>query len=51
MVQGVRHAPEQLFAITGIRMEWAMEDGFFRSKANELKATFEKERIPCRVVF
>ncbi|MDA8170879.1 MAG: hypothetical protein M0Z48_03520, partial [Nitrospiraceae bacterium] len=32
-------------------LEWAMEDGFFRRMADELKAAFEKEGIPCQIVF
>ena len=32
-------------------LEWAMEDSFFRQKADELKAAFEKEGIPCQAVF
>ncbi|MDA8161568.1 MAG: radical SAM protein [Desulfobacteraceae bacterium] len=32
-------------------LEWAMEDGFFRNKADELKAAFEEEGIPCKIVF
>ncbi|MDA8085208.1 MAG: radical SAM protein [Nitrospiraceae bacterium] len=32
-------------------LEWAMEDGFFRRMADELKAAFEKEKIPCQIVF
>ena len=32
-------------------LEWAMEDSFFRNKADELKAVFEKEGIPCQIVF
>ncbi|MDA8090045.1 MAG: hypothetical protein M0Z61_07470 [Nitrospiraceae bacterium] len=32
-------------------LEWAMEDSFFRRMADELKAAFEKEGIPCQIVF
>ncbi len=32
-------------------LEWAMEDSFFRNKADELKAAFEKEGLPCQIVF
>jgi DNA repair photolyase len=32
-------------------MQWAMEDSFFSQKGEELKASFESERIPCRMVF
>ena len=32
-------------------LEWAMEDGFFRRMADELKAAFEEEGIPCQIVF
>lgn len=31
-------------------MEWAMEDGFFQQKGEELKTAFEKEGIPCQVL-
>ena len=32
-------------------LEWAMEDSFFRQKTDEMKAGFEKEGIPCQIVF
>ncbi|MDA8089962.1 MAG: radical SAM protein [Nitrospiraceae bacterium] len=32
-------------------LEWAMEDSFFHQKADELKEMFEKEGIPCQIVF
>lgn len=32
-------------------MQWAMEDAFFTQKAEELRAAFEDEGIPCQVVF
>ncbi len=32
-------------------LEWAMEDSFFRRKADELKSAFEKYGIPCQTVF
>lgn len=32
-------------------LEWAMSDDFFIIKAEELKKGFEKEGIPCEVVF
>ncbi len=32
-------------------MQWAMEDSFFRQKAEELRLAFEREGIPCQVLF
>jgi len=32
-------------------LKWIMEDRFFSQKVEELKAAFEKEGIPCQVVF
>lgn len=32
-------------------MQWAMEESFFRQKGEELRAAFEREKIPCRVLF
>ncbi len=32
-------------------LEWAMEESFFRRKAEELRTAFEREGIPCRIVF
>jgi DNA repair photolyase len=32
-------------------MQWAMEDSFFSQKGEELRIAFEKEGIPCQVVF
>jgi len=32
-------------------MEWAMEDGFFRRMGETLSKGFEKEEIPCQVLF
>lgn len=32
-------------------LQWAMEDGFFRTKGEELREAFEKEGIPCQVLF
>ncbi len=32
-------------------LEWAREDRFFRQKAKELRTAFEKEGIPCQIVF
>ncbi len=32
-------------------MRWAMEDSFFAQKAEELKTAFEREGIPCQVLF
>ncbi|MDA8091881.1 MAG: radical SAM protein [Nitrospiraceae bacterium] len=32
-------------------LEWAMEDSFFRQKADELKTGFENQGIPCQIVF
>lgn len=32
-------------------LEWAMEDRFFQQKAEELRTAFEKEGIPCQILF
>jgi DNA repair photolyase len=32
-------------------MQWAMEDSFFSQKGAELKMAFEREGIPCQMVF
>ncbi len=32
-------------------MQWAMEDSFFSQKGEELRIAFEREGIPCQVVF
>ena len=32
-------------------MQWAMEDSFFYQKGGELKRAFEREGIPCQMVF
>jgi DNA repair photolyase len=32
-------------------MQWAMEEGFFLQKGEELRMAFEREGIPCQVVF
>ncbi len=32
-------------------MQWAREDSFFRSKGEELRKAFEKNGIPCQVLF
>jgi len=32
-------------------LQWASEDNFFSQKGEELRAAFEKEGIPCQVVF
>ncbi|MFN3395425.1 MAG: hypothetical protein ACK4Z9_01350 [Thermodesulfovibrionales bacterium] len=32
-------------------LEWAMDDDFFTEKAEELKKGFEREGIPCEIVF
>ena len=32
-------------------MQWAMEDSFFFQKGEELRIAFEREGIPCQVVF
>jgi hypothetical protein len=32
-------------------MQWAMEDGFFSQKGEELKTAFESGGIPCQMVF
>ena len=33
------------------RLQWAMEDGFFSQKGGKLKMAFEREGIPCQVLF
>ncbi|MBF8250539.1 MAG: Radical SAM domain protein [Deltaproteobacteria bacterium] len=33
------------------KMEWAMEDGFFRRMGETLRKGFEKEGIPCQMLF
>jgi len=32
-------------------LQWAMEDGFFSQKGGELKMAFEREGIPCQILF
>ncbi len=32
-------------------LQWAMEDGFFTQKGEELRAAFEREGVPCQVLF
>lgn len=32
-------------------LQWAMEDNFFSQKGEELRAAFEREQIPCQVLF
>jgi DNA repair photolyase len=32
-------------------LQWAMEDGFFSQNGEELSMAFERERIPCQIVF
>jgi len=32
-------------------MQWAMEDSFFSQKGEELKMAFERDGIPCQMVF
>jgi DNA repair photolyase len=32
-------------------LQWAREDGFFAQKGEELKRAFEREGIPCQVLF
>jgi DNA repair photolyase len=32
-------------------MQWAMKDSFFREKGDELRKAFEKNGIPCQVLF
>jgi DNA repair photolyase len=32
-------------------MQWAREDSFFRGKGEELRKAFEKNGIPCQVLF
>lgn len=32
-------------------LEWAKEDRFFQQKAEELRTAFEKEGIPCQIIF
>lgn len=33
------------------KLEWAREEEFFIQKGKELKESFEKEKIPCRLLF
>ena len=33
------------------RMQWARDDGFFRKRGEELRRAFEKNGIPCQVLF
>lgn len=32
-------------------IQWAMEDGFFSQKGEELRMAFEREGIPCQILF
>jgi len=32
-------------------IQWAMEDGFFSRKGEELRMAFEREGIPCQILF
>ena len=32
-------------------IQWAMEDGFFLQKGEELRMAFEREGIPCQILF
>jgi hypothetical protein len=32
-------------------MQWARDDGFFRKRGEELRRAFEKNGIPCQVLF
>jgi DNA repair photolyase len=32
-------------------LQWAMEDSFFSQKGEELRMAFEREGIPCQIVF
>ncbi len=32
-------------------LQWAMEDGFFSEKGEELRMAFEREGIPCQILF
>lgn len=32
-------------------LQWAMEDGFFSQKGEELRMAFEREGIPCQILF
>jgi hypothetical protein len=32
-------------------MQWAMKDSFFREKGEELRKAFEKNGIPCQVLY
>lgn len=43
------HYADRVYKAHGL--EWAMEEGFFRSKAEELKEGFEKAGVPCQVLF
>lgn len=33
------------------KLEWARKEGFFIEKGKELKKSFEKEKIPCQLLF
>ena len=32
-------------------MEWARDDSFFRKIADDLSKAFEKNKVPCQVLF
>jgi DNA repair photolyase len=32
-------------------IQWAMEDGFFSQKGEELRMAFERDGIPCQILF
>jgi DNA repair photolyase len=32
-------------------MQWAREDSFFRKNADDLSKAFEKNKVPCQVLF
>ncbi|MEW6215194.1 MAG: hypothetical protein AB1478_08340 [Nitrospirota bacterium] len=32
-------------------IKWAMEDGFFSQKGEKLRIVFEREGIPCQILF
>lgn len=43
------HYADRAYKRYGI--QWAMEDSFFSQKGEELRAAFEREGIPCQILF
>ena len=43
------HYADEVYRKSGL--EWAREDKFFTQKGRELKESFEKEKIPCQLLF